>query len=167
MGWSRVTHPIYLSLGANLGAREENLNRALTLLPPAVEVLAVSRLYETAPAYRLDQPPFLNLAVKGQTALSPAALLAHLKQIEATLGRRPGERYGPRPIDLDILFYADRVIETPLVTIPHPRLAERGFVLYPLAEIAPDLLHPHLKQTVRHLLADLPGDAGILRVIER
>jgi 2-amino-4-hydroxy-6-hydroxymethyldihydropteridine diphosphokinase len=158
-------HVTYLALGTNLGHREDNLREALQKLPPEVEISAASRLYETAPAYVLDQPAFLNIAVKGQTALSPIDLLTHLKQIEAQIGREKTIRYGPRKIDLDIIFYDDLILNTPDLVIPHPRMAERGFVLRPLADIAADFVHPVLKQTVAELVADLPPEDGILRVV--
>lgn len=157
---------VYLALGTNVGERAHNLKQALRMLSPGVDVLAVSRLYETAPAYVLDQPSFLNIAAKGETALSPADLLAYLKNIETTLGRTKVVRYGPRQIDLDIIFYDDLTIELPGLQIPHPRLAERGFVLRPLVDIAPDYVHPVLHQTVGELAAALPADDGILTVRE-
>jgi 2-amino-4-hydroxy-6-hydroxymethyldihydropteridine diphosphokinase len=159
-------HVTYLALGTNLGHREDNLREALKELPPEVEILTVSRLYETAPAYVLDQPAFLNMAIKGQTALSPTDLLVYLKQAEAQIGREKTIRYGPRKIDLDIIFYDDLVFDTPDLVIPHPRMAERGFVLRPLADIAADFVHPVLKQTVAELVADLPPGDGVLRVID-
>lgn len=157
-------HLVYLALGTNLGNRESNLRQALQMLAPAVEVTAVSRLYETAPAYVLDQPSFLNIAVKGQTDLSPTGLLVYLKQLETEIGREKTRRYGPRQIDLDIIFYDDLIFNKPHLHIPHPRMVERGFVLRPLADIAADIVHPILKQTVADLAADLPPDDGILSV---
>jgi len=159
-------HLVYLALGSNLGSRENNLKRALAQLSLVVEIVAVSRLYETAPAYMLDQPAFLNMAVKGHTDLSPLDLLAYLKQLEADLGRQKTARYGPRVIDVDIIFYDDLVLNLPELIIPHPRLAERGFVLHPLVDIAGEVVHPVLKQTVAELLAVLPPDQGILMVSE-
>ncbi len=159
-------HLVYLALGANLGDRQKNLAKALRRLAEQVAVLAISRLYETAPAYVLDQPNFLNLAVKGQTALLPADLLSFLKDIETKIGREKTVRYGPRQIDLDILFYDDWVVHLPDLHIPHPRLTERAFVLRPLADIAPDFVHPILKRTTSELLADLPPDESILNVTD-
>jgi 2-amino-4-hydroxy-6-hydroxymethyldihydropteridine diphosphokinase len=157
-------HIVYLALGTNIGEREANLKEAVRMLPPQVKVLSVSRLYETAPAYVLDQSAFLNMALKGQTALSPAALLAYLKQGEKELGRQVTRRYGPRVIDMDIIFYDDLIYETPDLQIPHPRMHERAFVLYPLADVAAEVLHPGLKQTVSELLAKLSDNEGILSV---
>ncbi|MBE7470268.1 MAG: 2-amino-4-hydroxy-6-hydroxymethyldihydropteridine diphosphokinase [Anaerolineae bacterium] len=160
-------HLIYLALGTNLGDRRANLTEALRLLTHKVNVAEISRLYETAPAYVLDQPAFLNMVVKGYTDLAPAELLAYLKELETQIGREKAARYGPRKIDLDILFYDDAVINIPPhLHIPHPRMVERAFVLRPLADIAPDFLHPILKQTVRELLAELPPDEGILKVTD-
>lgn len=159
-------HIVYLALGTNLGDREDNLNKALQALPPQIEVSAVSRLYETAPAYVVDQPAFLNIAIRGQTDLSPADLLAYLKLLEAKIGREKTTRYGPRKIDLDIIYYDDLLVDLPYLQIPHPRMSERGFVLYPLADIAPNMVHPVLKRTNQELLANLASDAGILIVFD-
>ncbi|MCB0209592.1 MAG: 2-amino-4-hydroxy-6-hydroxymethyldihydropteridine diphosphokinase [Anaerolineae bacterium] len=161
---SGETHRIFLALGTNLGDREDNLRTALAHLTPEVKVVSVSRLYETAPAYVLDQPKFLNIALEGQTALSPEALLDNLKALEDQLGREKSRRYGPRLIDLDILFFDDVTLDTPRLTIPHPRLAERAFVLRPLTDIAPNFIHPILQKSIRALAAELPADDGILSI---
>lgn len=159
-------HLVYLAAGTNLGDRDGQLRRALQTLPPQVAVVAVSRLYETAPAYVVDQPAFLNIALAGETILSPDDLLAYLKETETSLGRGKTIRFGPRQIDLDIIFYDDQIINEPHLQIPHPRLTERGFVLWPLVDIAPDFVHPVLKQTVAELAAALPPDEGILNVVD-
>lgn len=157
---------VYLALGTNLGEREANLKKALQALPPQVEITAVSRLYKTAPAYVLDQPAFFNIAATGRTDFSALELLDYLKQLEGEIGREKSVRYGPRQIDLDIIFYGDLVLNAPHLHIPHPRMNERGFVLRPLADIAPDFVHPVLQQTVLELLADLPPEDGVLKVTE-
>ena len=148
---------VYLALGSNLGDRAHNLRRALQALGEQLALDAVSPCYETEPAYVLDQPRFYNLACRAQTTLAPLDLLHHLKELETRLGREPTVRFGPRVIDLDILFYDDLVLDTPELTLPHPRLQERAFVLVPLADIAPDLVHPTLKLTMAEL-RDKLGD---------
>ncbi|TMF43049.1 MAG: 2-amino-4-hydroxy-6-hydroxymethyldihydropteridine diphosphokinase, partial [Chloroflexi bacterium] len=137
-----ATHTVYLGLGSNLGDRRGNLAAALQRLREVFEITSVSSVYDTEPVGFADQPRFLNIVLKGQTALDPEALLDYVKQIEAKLGRQPSFRYGPRPIDIDILLYDDLHIEQDNLTIPHPRMAERAFVLVPLAEIAPESVEP-------------------------
>lgn len=154
-----MTHSVYIGLGTNLGDRFANLCNALVALPPKVTVLAESAIYETPPWGYADQPDYLNMAVRAATDLPPLELLAFLKGIETAHGRLTTFLYGPRPIDLDILFYDDLVFESPQLVIPHPRLHERGFMLVPLADLAPGLVHPVLGFTVFQLLAaaDLSG----------
>lgn len=126
---------VYIALGSNLGDRLANLRAAVAALDErGIAVTARSSVWETPPV-PVDQPPFLNAAVAVETSLEPAALLRELKAIEHALGRRTGPRWGPRPIDLDILFYGDERFETPELTVPHPRIAERAFVLAPLSDI--------------------------------
>lgn len=146
-------HTVYLALGSNVGNRAANLKAAIAALPPQMEVKAKSRVYETPPWGYTNQEKFLNQVLRVQTYLAPEPLLKHLKRLEVALGRVPTFQYGPRLIDLDILLYDDLVIESPALVIPHPHLHVRGFVLLPLMDIAPDLVHPVNKQTIRQLIA--------------
>ncbi|HEX2992123.1 MAG TPA: 2-amino-4-hydroxy-6-hydroxymethyldihydropteridine diphosphokinase [Anaerolineales bacterium] len=147
------THTVYLALGSNLGDRHENLRQAVAALSPQIDIKAKSHIYETDPWGYEDQPKFLNMAVRGLTYLEPEPLLKHLKRLEIALGRHMTFANGPRSIDIDILFFDDLILDTPLLTLPHPRLHERGFVLLPLMDIAPDLIHPLLKKSIRELTA--------------
>jgi 2-amino-4-hydroxy-6-hydroxymethyldihydropteridine diphosphokinase len=148
----------YLSLGSNLGDRQAYLAEALRRLQSAgVVLLRSSSLYETEPLDVPDQPWFLNLVAEIETSLEPRALLAHLLSVEAALGRERGVPRGPRTIDIDVLIYGDRVIDSAELTVPHPRMAGRRFVLEPLAELAPNLRHPVLGQTVSELLQAVAG----------
>ena len=158
-----TVHTVYLALGTNLGDRPRNLCRAILRLPPAVRVLAESPIYETPPWGVTDQPAFLNMVIQVATDLPPRELLAVLKQLGQARGRRPAPRYGPRLIDIDILFYDDLVIETSDLTIPHPRLHERPFVLIPLADLAPGLAHPLLGTTVQEMLTRVDVK-GVIRM---
>lgn len=148
-------HSIFLALGSNLGDRLANLNKAINHLPSQVIPLKVSLVYETPPWGYEKQPPFLNQVIHARTALSPTNLLSYLKKIEIELGRQPTFRDGPRIIDLDILFYDQLVLDTPPLTIPHPRLSGRAFVLVPLADLDPNMRHPVTGETVREMLARL------------
>jgi len=154
------TVTVYLALGSNLGDRQANLRRALNLLSPAVTFAGLSPVYDTAPVGIPSQPRFLNMVARGKTALTPPALLTLAKSIEKQMGRKPGPPNSPRPLDIDILFYGDSVIGTPSLTVPHPRIAERAFVLAPLADIAPALKHPVAGKTARQSLEALPRTLG-------
>lgn len=159
----RVRRTAYIGLGANIGPRRAALARAITALSRLGRLRAVSGLWETAPREREDQPPFLNAVVAVEIEARPAAtVVADLKRFEAELGREPGERYGPRAIDLDLLLYAgaDAVERDGDVTVPHERLAERRFVLAPLAELAPDEVDPRTGGRVRDLLAAVADQAA-------
>lgn len=154
---------VHIALGSNLGDRSANLEAAIAALPPAVEVTRRSAVYETEPEYIADQPAFLNMAVCGETRLEPQELLLRLKAIERQLGRRPARRYGPRVIDLDIVFFGDRIVAVPGLAIPHPRMSERAFVLTPLSDIAADVRHPVTGETVLNLLEKLIDRSGVRR----
>lgn len=152
---------VLIALGSNLGDRLANLHAAVALLPErGVVITGTSSVWETAPV-PADQPPYLNAALAGETRLGPEELLVALKAIEHELGRRPTRRWGPRVIDLDILFYGDEELSTPELTIPHERVAERGFVLAPLTEVWPGPL-PVLGSTAAELLEGL-DQAGLER----
>jgi 2-amino-4-hydroxy-6-hydroxymethyldihydropteridine diphosphokinase len=146
-------HTVYLALGSNLGDRLANLKQAIDALTPQMEVKAKSSVYETPPWGFEDQPKFLNQVVKAKTYLDPQPLLKHLKRLEVALGRQASFPNGPRLIDMDILFYDDLILNTSSLIIPHPRLHERGFVLLPLMELSPDLVHPLNKKSVREMVA--------------
>lgn len=156
---------VYLSLGSNMGDRRENIEKAIDYLFQKLRVTEKSSMYDTEPIGNSEQPHFLNMVCQIKTMLKAADLLVLAKGIERKLGRMPGRPNSPRSIDIDILFYGDEVIKTPELTIPHPRLTERAFVLVPLAEIAPALVHPVNKKTVKKMLKELKkGVQGVLKL---
>ena len=152
----------YIALGSNLGNRLENLRTALDLMGSQVNVLECSSIYETPPWGYTSQPAFLNQVIKGETDLQAYELLGFLKELETRIGRQATFLYGPRTIDLDILFYNQQVFKTDELIIPHPRIEERAFVLVPLAEIDSGLVHPINGKTTAEMLAELDS-TGIIR----
>ncbi len=156
------TVTVYLSLGSNLGNRQANLDQALKMISERMRLGKVSSIYDTEPVGLVNQPRFLNLACEVFTRLSPEGLLALLKGIEQKMGRysRSGE---PRIIDIDIVLFGDQVVNTPNLVIPHPKMHERAFVLIPLAEIAPDFVHPVLKKTIKELDKAVKEVQGVMK----
>ena len=154
----------YLSLGSNIGDRADNLRTAIAQLDGAGPLRAVSHLYETQPVDLPDQPWFLNCVAAVETAKTPSELLKIVLSIEAAMGRLRLRDKGPRKIDIDVLLFGDRIVEEPGLTIPHPAMQQRRFVLEPLVEIAPDAYHPVLKQTASELLAALGKGQVVQRI---
>jgi 2-amino-4-hydroxy-6-hydroxymethyldihydropteridine diphosphokinase len=154
----------YLSLGSNLGNREANLKEAITRLASVGQVTAVSSFYETEPVEFALQPWFLNCAVALDTSKTPQQLLAEILRIEKEMGRRRIEKKGPRSIDIDILLFDNVIVDTPELTVPHPAMHERRFVLEPLAEIAPEARHPVFQRTVEKLRDVLPAGQAVRRM---
>jgi len=148
-----MSEPVYLALGTNLGDREANLQAARDSLALKMEIVRQSPIYITPPWGYADQPEFLNQVVEVETSLEPLPLLHFLKDIEADMGREKTFRNGPRLIDLDILFYGQRIIQEKDLCIPHPRLQGRAFVLVPLNDLVPDFIHPVFQESVHTLLS--------------
>ena len=155
--------PAYLSLGSNMGDRQKNLDKALDFLSQRLRVSQISSIYESDPIGNTEQPRFLNMVCHVYTRLTPQGLLTLAKGIESKLGRSPGKTNAPRPIDIDILLYDREVVETPELVIPHPRMTERAFVLVPLVEITPDLMHPVIGKTARELLLAITEKQGVFK----
>ena len=156
---------MYLSLGSNLNDRYANLQRAIAALQKHFTITAISPVYLTEPWGDTDQPAFLNICVAAATTTPPLDALRLIKALEADMGREPTRRWGPRLIDIDILFYDKLILADQELTIPHPRIAERAFVLAPLADIIPDFLHPQTGETIEEML-DRLGMAGVERLFE-
>ena len=151
-----MSNLVYLSLGSNLGDREKHLRDAIQRLEAVGRVRSVSSIYETEPVEFTDQPVFLNCAIALETSSTPTQLMQRLLEMERAMGRQRLQKKGPRTIDLDILLFGDEAVNTAGLTIPHPAMQQRRFVLEPLAEIAPHAIHPVIKKTVIHLLEELP-----------
>lgn len=153
---------VYLGLGTNKGDRQANLRAVIEDLPPEVTVTAESSVFQTPPWGFTDQPDFLNMVVAGETSLPPLELLSYLKDLEQQVGRTASFRWGPREIDIDILDYGGLVLDLEGLTLPHPRMEARGFVLVPLAEVAPEWVHPRLGVSIQELLAEI--DTGEIEI---
>lgn len=156
-----VKQQVYFGLGTNLGDRLSNLQQGLDLLRLKIEILRVSSVYETAPMYYTDQPAFLNSAASGTTDLLPEELLTFVKDVEREVGREPTFRMGPRVLDVDILLYGNMLLDQPNLSIPHLHLAERAFVLAPLAEIAPEAVFSRTGQKIEDLYGAIPHEGVI------
>jgi 2-amino-4-hydroxy-6-hydroxymethyldihydropteridine diphosphokinase len=152
---------VYLGLGSNLGDRRANLSKALKALGKRLDIVGVSSVYETEPVGYAEQPLFLNAVCMVQTDIGPMQLLTLIKGVESIMGRKTSFPNSPRVIDIDIILYGDLIMVDPELTIPHPRMAERAFVLIPLLELAPHLVHPFTGETIEDLLAKIGGKDGV------
>ena len=155
-------YSVFLLLGANLGEREVTLAKATQLIAERISpITAQSHLYQTAPWGVIDQPAFLNQVIRLETEFTPDEVLAQTLEIEKQLGRERRLRWGARVIDIDMLYYEDVILETKNLHLPHPRLHQRRFTLVPLAEIAPDFVHPVLHRTNQELLSECTDDSQV------
>jgi len=161
------TERVFIGLGSNMGNRRVNCGKAVESLrvTPSLRLIRQSPLYETAPWGLYGQRPFVNAAIEIRTALGPFGLLALLKGVERELGRGHGRRWGPRVIDLDILFFGSRIVDTKMLRLPHSHFTERAFALLPMVDIAPDFIHPGLNISMRGLAGRLTSRAGVKRVV--
>jgi len=160
-----MTKRIYLSLGSNLHDRERNLLLAIKKINERCgTVIEVSSLYQTGPWGMQNQPEFLNQVIEVESDYSPHELLQKVLVIEKEMGRKPAPRWGPRVIDIDILFFNDAIIDSPRLIIPHPEIQNRRFVLAPMEEIAPDYVHPGLRKSIRELLAVCPDKLEVKKI---
>jgi 2-amino-4-hydroxy-6-hydroxymethyldihydropteridine diphosphokinase len=159
-----MNHLVYLSLGSNIGDRESHLRDAISRLENQGRIQSIASFYETEPVEFTDQARFLNCAVALETEEAPEQLMESVLHIEQEMGRERQQNKGPRTIDIDILLFSDTIIDSPKLTIPHPAMHARRFVLQPLAEIAPEVRHPVLKKTIRELLGALPAGQAVEKV---
>jgi 2-amino-4-hydroxy-6-hydroxymethyldihydropteridine diphosphokinase len=159
-----MNHLVYLSLGSNIGDRESHLRDAISRLENKGRIKSIASFYETEPVEFTDQARFLNCALALETEEAPEQLMESVLHIEQEMGRERQQNKGPRTIDIDILLFSDTIIDSPKLTIPHPAMHERRFVLQPLAEIAPEVRHPVLKKTIRELLGSLPAGQAVEKV---
>jgi len=156
---------VYLGLGSNLGDRKENLNKAIDYLSQRIRITMKSSVYDTEAMENREQPRFLNMVCQAKTILKPQDLLVLVKAIERKMGRQPNSHNAPRTIDIDILFYGDEVIDTTELTVPHSSLPNRAFALVPMAEIAPNLVHPVSKKTMETMMKEIKnGVQGVLKI---
>ena len=163
-----MQYKAFIGIGSNLGTPAENCEKAIRLLhaPPEIEVVARSSLYESEPVGEIEQNWFVNATVAIKTSLTPEALLNTIFKIEKVLGRERREKWGPRIIDLDLLAYGDRVIHSTALTLPHPEMAKRRFVLLPLSEFAGDYMHPVENKTIHTLLKELPESPQVRKILQ-
>jgi len=161
-----MSNTAFIGIGSNLGSPQENCQQSIAFLKkiPKLKIIAHSSFYETEPVGLTDQNWFLNTVIEVTTELEPIALLDALLAIEVIMGRTRNKKWGPRIIDLDLLLYEGQVLKNSRLEIPHPEMTQRRFVLAPLAELAPDLVHPLEKKTIRQLLSELPHDKKVIRL---